>query len=195
MPARILTALIFIISSTLLISTTALAQRLDINLSQTSARFSYVSLVGGSNYGRTEMNFGLLYNEDDNGAFDIGLQVIDVAGSKTPGLELGVGPRFYYLTHDKTSSDGAAIALGGHLRYKIPSVPRLAIRGNVYYAPSITSTMDADGMSEVGLGISYELLPTADVYLKYRKIRAKFNKGVGSETIDSGGVIGVSFSF
>lgn len=190
MPARILTALVFIF-----ISTAALAQRLDVNLSQTSARFSYVSLVGGSNYGRTEMNFGLLYNEDDNGAFDIGLQVIDVAGSKTPGLELGVGPRFYYLTHDKTSSDGAAIALGGHLRYKIPSVPRLAIRGTAFYAPSITSTMDADSMSEVGLGVSYELLPTADVYLKYRKIRAKFNKGVGSETIDSGGVVGVSFSF
>jgi hypothetical protein len=45
------------------------------------------------------------------------------------------------------------------------------------------------------MGISYELLPTADIYLKYRSVRAKFNKGVGSETIDRGGVIGVSFSF
>jgi hypothetical protein len=141
------------------------------------------------------MNAGILYNEDDNGVFDIGLQVIDVAGSKTPGLELGVGPRFYYLRHDKTSTDGVAVALGGHLRYKIPSVPRLAVRATLFYAPRITSGMDADNMSEAGMGISYELLPTADIYLKYRSVRAKFNKGVGSETIDRGGVIGVSFSF
>ena len=99
----------------LITSTTASAQKVDVTLSQESARLTYITLVGGSNFGRTEMNYGVLFNEDDNGVFDVGLQVIDVAGSKTPGLELGVGPRFYYLRNDKYDVNAAAVALGGYL--------------------------------------------------------------------------------
>lgn len=194
MSARILTVLATCLIL-FLASSTASAQKIDINLSQKSARMTYISLVGGSNFGRTEMNVGLLYNEDDNAVLDVGLQVIDVAGSKTPGLELGVGPRLYYLTNDKYNVDGAAIALGGHMRYKLPSIQRLALRGTLYYAPSITSTMDADNMYEIGLGVAYELLPTADVYLTHRRIRAKFNKGVGTETIDSSVSVGIKVAF
>ena len=187
---RTLTALVLVT-----LSASAAAQKIDINLSQDSARFSYISLVGGSTYGRTELNFGLLYNEDDNSALDIGLHVIDVAGSKTPGLEVGVGPRFYYVSLDKPDADGAAIALGGHLRYKLPSVPRLALHGSAYYAPSITSTMDADNLYEFGFRIAYELLPTADAYIGYRRLRAKFDEGIKSQTIDSGAFFGVRFAF
>lgn len=188
--ARILTTILLI-----LLSTSASAQRVDINLKQDSARFTYITLIGGSTFGRTELNAGILYNEDGNQVADIGLQVIDVAGSKTPGLELGVGPRFYYMKHDDTDSSAAAIALGGQLRYKIPSVQRLSILGRLFYAPSITSTLDAKNMYEMGLGISYEILPTANIYVNYRKIRADFTSGVGAETIDSGGVVGMDFTF
>jgi len=191
--ARILTTL-FLLGSTLLAGN-ANAQRLDINLNQTSARFTYTNLVGGSTFGRTEMNTGLLYNEDSNLVINVDLQVIDAAGSKTPGLELGVGPRFYYLTHDDSDSSAAAIALGGQLRYKLPNVPRLSFAGVFFYAPSITSTLDANNMNELGFGASYELLPTADIYIKYRRIRSSFTAKVGSRTIDSGTVIGMRFSF
>ena len=194
MSARILTVLTTCLIL-FLASSTASAQKIDVNLSQESARLTYISLIGGSNFGRTEMNVGLLYNEDDNAVIDVGLQVIDAAGSKTPGLSLGVGPRLYYLINDKHDVDGAAIALGGQLRYKLPSIQRLALRGTLYYAPSITSTMDADSMHEIGLGIAYELLPTADVYLTHRRIRVKFDKGVGSETIDSGVSVGIKVAF
>ena len=194
MPARILSIFLLILTG-LLLSTTASAQRLDITLKQDSARFSYITLIGGSTFGRTEMNTGLLYNEDKNMAVDVGLQVIDVAGSKTPGLELGVGPRFYYLRHDDTDSDAAAIALGGQLRYKLPSVQRLAFIGSAFYAPSITATLDANNLYEIGLGVAYELLPTANAYLLFRRIRADFTSGVGAENIDSGVSLGVSFTF
>jgi YfaZ precursor len=181
--------------SLILLSTAASAQRLDINLKQDSARFSYITLIGGSTFGRTELNAGLLYNEDGNKVANIGLQVIDMAGSKTPGLELGVGPRFYYLKHNNADSSAAAIALGGQLRYKIPSVQRLSLIGKLFYAPSITTTLDADSMYELGMGASYELLPTANIYVHYRRIRADFTKGVGKENIDSGVVVGVNFTF
>jgi len=192
--ARILTIFTLILGSALL-SSNASAQRLDINLKQDSARFSYITLIGGSTFGRTEMNTGILYNEDSNLVANIGMQVIDVAGSKTPGLELGVGPRFYYMSHDKSNSDAAAIALGGHLRYKLPSVQRLSFIGRLFYAPSITTTLDSDSLSEIGIGVSYELLPTANIYLHYRRIHADFNGGVGSKTLDDGAVLGVDFTF
>ena len=194
MSARILSTFLLILAG-LSLSTAANAQRIDITLKEDSARFSYVTLIGGSTFGRTEMNMGVLYNEDKNTAFDIGLQVIDVAGSKTPGLELGVGPRFYYLRHDLLDVDAAAIALGGQLRYKLPSVQRLSLIGNAFYAPSITATLDADSLYELGLGVAYELLPTANVYLLYRRIRVDFTKGVGAENIDSGVSLGVNFTF
>ena len=194
MSARILTAFLLTFASAL-VSTAASAQRIDVTLKQDSARFSYIALVGGSTFGRTEMNTGLLYNEDKNVAVDVGLQVIDVAGSKTPGLELGVGPRFYYLSYDATNSDGAAVALGGQLRYKLPSVPRLALMANAFYAPRITSTLDADSMYEIGMGVGYELLPTANIYLAYRRIRADFTMDVGAVNIDSGVSLGMNFTF
>lgn len=190
MSARILITL-----SLILLSTAASAQRLDINLKQDSARFSYITLIGGSNFGRTEMNAGILYNEDGNQVANVGLQVIDAAGSKTPGLELGVGPRFYYLKFDDTNSSAAAIALGGQLRYKLPSVQRLSLIGKLFYAPGITTTLDANSMYEFGLGVSYELLPTANVYVNYRRVRANFDKGIGSENVDSGVVVGANFTF
>ena len=194
MSARILTIFLLILVSAL-VSTTASAQRIDVTLKQDSARFSYVSLIGGSTFGRTEMNTGILYNEDDNMAVDIGLQVIDVAGSKTPGLELGVGPRFYYLRHDVKDSDAAAVALGGQLRYKLPSVQRLSLVASAFYAPSITSTLDAHTMHEIGMGVAYELLPTANIYVTYRRIRADFTKSIGSQNIDSGVSLGMNFTF
>ena len=171
------------------------ASRLDANLNQDSARFTYYSLVGGSTYGRTEMSVGLLYNEDKNTLSEVGLQVVDVAGSESPGLEVGIGPKLYYLTSDIPDVSGLSLALGGLVRYNLPQLPRLALQGSVYYAPSITSTMDANSFLEYGARISYEILPTANIYLGYRRIRVDFTKNNGTQTLDEGSMIGMDFSF
>lgn len=171
------------------------AAKVDVNLAQDSARFTYYSLIGGSNFGRTEMSAGLMYNDDKNSLWELGLQVIDVAGSKTPGLEIGVGPKLYYMTSDKPEASGAVIALGGTLRYKPVQLQRVFFQGTLYYAPSITSTIDADTYMEIGVHAGYELLPTADIYLGYRSIRVDFTKGIGEETLDETAMVGMTFSF
>lgn len=171
------------------------AQSLEINLNQDSARFTYSSLVGGSNYGRTELNAGFLYNESDNVLFDLGLQVIDVAGSKTPGLQIGVGPRVYYVDSDEYDGSGVGVALGGNLRYKLSGAPRMSLAGTAYYAPSITSTLDVESLFELGLRVSYEMLPTANVYLGYRRIRVDLGKPVGYIILDKGAIFGMKFTF
>ena len=191
---------ILIAGTLLAVSVSASAARLDANLSQDSARFNYYTLVGGSNYGRTEMNAGLLYNNDKNTLWELGIQVIDVAGTKTPGLQIGVGPKVYFMTSSKSKTNdkdaqGLSIALGGNLRYNIPRVPRLYLHGMLYYAPSITSTLDANSFLEVGFRVGYEILPTANVYLGLRQVKVRYTKGIGDKKLDDSAMVGMSFTF
>lgn len=179
----------------LVISVGANATKIDVNLNQESARFTYYSLIGGSTFGRTEMSAGVLYNEDKNSLWGLGIQVIDVAGSKTPGLEIGVGPKLYFLTSDKPDASGVVIALGGNLRYKMAQMQRLIFQGTLYYAPSITSTVDVNSYVEWGLRVGYELLPSAEIYLGGRNIRVNYTEGVGGHTLDEAAMVGMNFSF
>ncbi len=171
------------------------AARLDVNLNKDSARFTYYSLIGGSTYGRTEMSTGILYNEDDNYLLELGLQVVDVAGSESPGLEIGVGPKLYYMSDDVADVTGLSIAVGGIVRYNLPQLQRMALQGSLYYAPRITSTIDTDNFLEYGVRVAYEILPTANIYLGYRRIRVEYTKAKGTHTLDDGAMLGMDFSF
>lgn len=181
--------------SLLVISSTVFAQKMDFSLSPDTARISYTTLSGSSTFGRTEITGGFLYNDDGNTLFDLGMQVVDMAGTKTPGLEIGIGPRVYFASMDTPSASGVSIALGGKLRYKSPDIDRVAFYGTLYYAPNITSFMDSDGMTEFGIGAAYEILPTADAYVGYQSIRMDVNKaGSGNQTLDSGIIFGIRMS-
>ena len=186
-------ALVFMVSCALT-GTAALAQTFDINLSDKSAQFKYSTRIGNPNEGRSELGFGFLYNDDDNYLGEAGLLIIDVAGTKTPGLEVGVGPKLYVGRHDKTGGDAVAVGIGGQLRYKLAALPRLNFSLAGYYAPSIVSFADADNITEVNVQVGYEILPTANIYLGYRHIRVDFDP-IGKKTIDETGMVGMTFSF
>lgn len=177
-------------------STGVYAAKADINLAQDSARFTYFSSIGGSNYGRTEMSAGLMFNKDKNSLWELGLQVVDAAGSKSPGLEIGIGPKLYFFKSDSNpDASGLVVAIGASFRYKFPQMQRLFMGGAIYYAPSITSTIDAENYMEFGLRAGYEILPTADVYVGIRNIRVDYTKGNGSHPLDETAMIGTTFSF
>ena len=188
-PAALLRALVVAAG---LAALPAAAQTLDINLSDDSAQFKYAALVGGSIYGRSELSVGFLYHENGNTLSEVGLHVVDEAGSKTPGLILGVGPKLYYATTKK--GDALAVGLGGRAQYKVPEVQRLVLAGYFYYAPGITSFMDADSLFEGGLAVEYELLPTANAYLGYRTIQTRMAVR-GNAAVDRGLIAGLRFSF
>jgi len=189
MKLRVLFALLVTLS---VISTTATARKFDLNFSDTSAQFKYDFLVGATNYGRTELGVGFIYNEDNNNLAELGLQVIDQAGSKTPGLELGVGPKIYIA--DTDAGDAAAVGLGGQLQYKYPGLPRVVYVGMFYFAPGIVSFLDAEDMYEFAVRLKYELLPSANAYVGYRKIEVEFEK-TGDTVIDDSAHVGLEFKF
>lgn len=176
------------------VSSLSFARSFDINLSSDAAQFKYGSHVGATNYGRTEMTIGFLYNEDDNYLGEVGLLVIDEAGSKTPGLELGVGPKFWFGGSDEADVDISGIGLGGQLRYKNLNYPRIIYGFSLFYAPSIVSFLDADNILEYDIRIEYELLPTANVYVGFRSIEADIKNRDDAE-IDESAIIGLRFNF
>ena len=179
----------------LAISASVNARTFDINVSDTTAQLKYGYLVGGSTYGRTETTFGVLYNDQQEGMAEIGLQVIDKAGSKMPGMELGIGPKLYVAAADKTDTEAVAIGLGGQIRYKHEPMARLVLGLGLYYAPAILTFEDAEDMYETQVQISYEILPTANVYVGHRTVRYDLKKGSGEETIDDGAHVGMQFRF
>lgn len=176
------------------LTSVSFARSFDMNLSSDAAQFKYGSHVGGTNFGRSEMTIGFLYNEDDAYLGEIGLLVIDEAGSKTPGLELGVGPKFWFGGSDEADVDISGIGLGGQLRYKNMNYPRIIYGFSLFYAPSIVAFLDADSILEYDLRVEYELLPTANVYIGYRNIEADI-KGSGEAEIDDSAIIGLRFNF
>ncbi|NOZ52577.1 MAG: hypothetical protein GXP08_05450 [Gammaproteobacteria bacterium] len=191
MTLRVLLALLVAMLA-IAVSTTAVARKFDMNFSDESAQFKYDFLIGATNYGRTELGVGFIYNEDDNNLAEISLQVIDQAGSKTPGLELGVGPKVYAA--DTNAGDVAAVGLGGQLRYKNPRVPRVIYVGMFYFAPGIVSFLDAEDMYEFAVRLQYEVLPSANAYVGYRKIEVEFEK-IGDVEIDDSVHVGLEFKF
>lgn len=176
------------------LSSISFARSIDINLSADAAQFKYGSNVGATNFGRSEMNIGFLFNEDDNYLAEVGLLVIDEAGSKTPGLELGVGPKFWFGGSDDSDVDISGIGLGGQLRYKNMQYPRIIYGASFFYAPSIVSFLDADSILEYDFRVEYELLPTANVYVGFRSIEADIKNRKDVE-IDESAIIGLRFNF
>lgn len=174
----------------------ARAQTFDMNLSDKSAQFKYSTRIGNPNpgEGRSEVEAGFLYNDDDNYMAEVGMLIIDVAGTKTPGLEMGVGPKLFMASHKGTGGDAVAVGLGGQLRYKLPSLSRVNFTVAGYYAPSIVSFSDADSMWEFNAQVGYEILPTANVYFGYRHIQVDFDP-VGKHSIDETWMVGLKFSF
>ncbi len=163
MRLRILFATLALISTS-----TAHAYSTELALSNETARFNFSSFVGGFQGGRAQFDAGLLFNEDDDYVINTGLHVIDVAGTKSPGVQLGVGGTAYFA--DIGASNGLALALGGQISFRPQNFNRINLSANFHFAPGIVSFLDAERFTEYGARLEYSLLPQADVFIGWTKI-------------------------
>lgn len=171
----------------------ALADAVDIALSDKSARFHYDNSVAQSQDLNIEL--GYLYNTDNTHLFLLGLNVVGQSND-VAGLSASIGGRFYSASAKPEGSgknELAALALGTDIRYKFPDKP-IGLAAYGYYAPKIVSFLDADRLSEVGLRAEYQILSQAYVYVGYREIRATLENGPDL-TVDNGGHIGLRIQF
>ena len=165
----------------LLGSASAGAQEIDLTLSDNSALFRYLQNAK-TDYGNSQVDAGFLYTDTNDFLLMLGIQVEGEAGSGSPGLHLGVGIKGFSVNTD--NFDLLALAIGGEVRYSLPSQPRLGFRGQIYHAPNIVTFMDADRLTYATLAIEYELLQQASVYLGYRNVQADILGNANAEIDD-----------
>jgi len=177
----------------LLFSMSCLAQGIDINVGQETAQVRYSTNAGGTNYGRSELTYGGLFNSENNiNLFEIGILVIDVPGTKAPRLEVGIGPKLYYI--DLDCCRAGAIGLGGTLRYKLGSNSRFYLSAKGFYAPSVVSFRQADSFYEAGVEFGFELLANAEIYVGQRDIKVGFPERA-DRTVDDNSYFGMRIRF
>lgn len=179
------------------VSTTALADTVDINLRDSSAQFQYRSSMGRDALGKTEFHMGVLYADSKNVMGDFGILVKDELGGNAPGFSVGVGIKGVVARvkgNNPAVSDASALALGAMIRYSPPASPRLGIVGQAYLSPNIVTFGDADRYVETNARLEFEVIPQAVVYLGYRRIAFGL-KAQPTAILDEGAHLGVRISF
>ena len=180
-------------------ATNVLAGAIDFRIGKDVAEVSFLTQTSSFGYGGADIGFGAVINEFDD---VIGHASILVSGSSmgdVKSLHFGVGAKAYLGVLDGPDAaqidvNGGAIAIGGKVRYVFPSSTPVAILGELFYAPEVTSISDFDGLIEFRLALELEITPSARAYVGYRKLEVTFDNDFDYE-FDDEAHVGVRFEF
>ena len=175
-----------------LIAHPALADSLDLNLSNDAVQFTY-----GRSYRAAEVAAGALWTEKENDsgtpwAAHLGLLASGEQESRGSRWQAGVGGRLYLAAAGST--DALALALGGRLRWS-PGDALIGLGAYGFFAPDIVTGLDARRFWEAGAQVDLEVVRnTANVYVGYRKMEMRLGNDV-DVTLDKGGHVGLRIVF
>jgi hypothetical protein len=176
----------------------ASAQTLDLNLSNDSALLRYiVQDLDSTGLGNKEVDLGLVYATDDVILGMFGAQLVAEAGSRSPGLDAGLGLKLFGANAEVDNEDDAslfAVTVGGQLRFIPPPWPRFGVSLQGFFSPDVVTFGDADKFGYLSAALEFRVIPQAMVYVGYREIRAGIEDG-GTETLESGGHLGFQLDF
>ncbi len=130
-----------------------------------------------------------VYVDDDPKEYRWGSLDITVGSDiLQPGLSVDVGLRGIYGSAEDGMLDGdlGALAFTGGVGYIFP--PRampipLEFFGNISYAPSALSFIDADDFLEFSLGAGVRVISNASIFLSYTGYRVSMTSGPGDWTL------------
>ncbi len=177
----------------------AFAGAIDFRVGSEMAELNFLTQTATFGYGGADIGFGVLINEEDDFIANASILVSGSSKGDVKGLHFGVGVKAYAGSLDGPAAvsldvDGGAIAIGGRIRYILPSKVPIAVLGEAYYAPDITNISDFDGLIEYRIALELEITPSALAYIGYRKLEVTFNDNVEYDVDDSAHV-GVRFEF
>ncbi len=177
----------------------AFAGGVDFRVGSDAAELTFLTQTATFGYGGADIGFGALINEADDIIANASILVSGSSKGDVKGLHLGVGVKAYIGSLDGPGTvsldvDGGAIAIGGRVRYILPSKVPVAVLGEAYFAPDITNISDFDGLIEYRVALELEITPSAIAYVGYRKLEVTFNDNVEYDVDDSAHV-GVRFEF
>ena len=174
----------------MIFTTSSYAQGIRIQLGNQTARFTYLTEAFGQDFGRLELEAGLMYTENDDYLLNIGLLVR--GESLSVPLVVAIGARAYYA--DITPYKIGAIAIGADMLLSPESWGGLGLGAYFYTAPGVVSFADAEKFTEYGVYLSYQITPQAKIALGYQNIEADTTL-VNNIEIDKSGYFAVSIEF
>ncbi len=169
-------------------SLVAHGDEVNVNLSNDAFNANYLvdmgqgMLVGG----------GVLHEEDNGQIVNLDVLVRDDLRSGEHDFSAGVGGKLMAVLPDG-GEDAVALTLGGFVNYKLPNIQAVALNSEVYYAPSVTSTSDIDGIFYFTASVELEVIERAKLHAGYRKVRVRFPGGSGD--MDKGIHAGIKLEF
>lgn len=174
----------------LLTSSAASAEEVNIQLGSDTARFMYLTEAFGQDFGRLELEAGFLYNDNSNSLINVGLLVR--GENVSVPLIVAIGARAYFAKLEPYNI--GAIAIGGDLLLTPESWGGLGVGIYYYAAPGVVSFGDADGLTEYGAYVNFQITPQAKIAVGYQMIDAEITN-VGSLTFDKGSYFSLNLTF
>lgn len=186
-----MTLRIILLSVALIVGSSVKAEELNIQLSSDTARLMYITEAFGQDFGRLELETGFLYNENGDSLINLGLLVR--GESVSVPLIVSMGARAYYADIGASSTVGA-VAIGGDLLLQPEPWGGLGLGAFYFTAPSVVSFFDADGLTEYGAYLSFQISPQASIAGGFKHIEASV-ENVGDIEIEDGAYFALNLSF
>lgn len=165
---------------------TAWAESLSFDLRDEAARLELMAPLSGEDLAYTA---SLLHHEEDGDFVTLGLHLVQKT-RKDSYVGLGLG----LMAFDFEEGDGAGLGVGGFARYAFPTMPALALGGQLYYSPDVIAFDDVDRIWEATLRLELRVMDQADLYVGYRRVNVKLDPNVDVD-IDDGSHFGFRFYF
>ena len=171
----------------------AQATEFELALSKDSAAIDILNDSSMFGSGGAELSIGGLYNEVDDIEAHLGLLVRGVPAGEQP-FSFGLGGRLYFTSLDELDASVGALALGVGASYLIPGNIPMAIGGDVYFAPSITTYGDGEDLLDLKIRFEADVLPTATAFIGYRNVVVSIEDGP-SYDVDENVHLGIRILF
>lgn len=179
-----------------LYSPVAMAGSFSIQFSDETGRLSYATEMVTTQSGPVDLEFGALFNEDDDYMATVGVLIRN--DTLNAPVVFTLGTRYYYAdignAPGQNDTTASALTIGGELLFIPEALGGFGI--GVYYfgAPSVVAFGDTDSFKEYGAFIDYLITPNSSVFVGHQTIEADMENGAEYE-IDDSAYVGFSIRF
>lgn len=186
----------FSAAALLLLSTTAGAETLDLNISGDAVRAALSGPLAFGERNNARYDLGYLYSDDRDARLNIGhaaLMVSGDAGARNANVEVGLGLRAAGI--DQRGGSGGAVSVGGDFDLRLPDFNRIGLVGYAFYAPSVLAFGDVERYIDAAITLDYEIIRDASVYAGVRQVRVDIEDIGGSDLRDNSVIVGLRLNF
>lgn len=178
----------------LAMSANSYATGLDISLSDTSARFAYLTESGSLGYAGADVGYAYFYNEVEDWFVSGTVLVIGNAVGAQRAFQYGFGAKANYGQINK-GTHASAIGIGGTIRYLFPAQNPIGLTLEIFSSPKITSFGDTQNILDGGFRFDLEVMPNTRGYIGYRLLEVKHSTITQKYLVDDAIIAGVRLSF